>query len=141
MRRTVLSLIFIAAIASMIYSCQGADQLKQDIYYTNGRDIYIKNCQNCHGVNGEGLGALTPGLTDSIFLKENKQKIACIIKYGMDSTITINGQQFEDKMPDFNTLANIDLAQLIVYVTNSFGNKQGMYTPEQVAADLKKCSN
>jgi len=42
-------------------------------------------------------------------------------------------------MPDFATLANIDIAQIVVYITNTYGNKQGMYTPEQIAEDLKNC--
>ena len=50
----------------MFYSCQTAETVQQDAYYVNGRDLYIKHCQNCHGGKGEGLGALTPPLTDSI---------------------------------------------------------------------------
>lgn len=139
MRRLLITTSILFTIVLMIYSCQSADQVKQDMYYTNGRDYYIKYCQNCHGANGEGLGALTPPLTDTVFLKENKQKIACYIKNGMSEAITIHGKQYEEKMPDFKTLASIDIAQIIVYVTNSFGNKQGMYTQEQVNEDLKNC--
>lgn len=126
-------------LAAIIYSCQNSNQLKQDIYYTNGRDLYIKYCQNCHGTNGEGLNALAPPLTDTVFLKQNKRKIACYIKNGLNEKISINGISYQEKMPDFPNLANIDIAQIMVYVTNSFGNKQGHYDPEQVANDLKNC--
>ncbi|WP_316789090.1 cytochrome c [Pedobacter frigoris] len=139
MRRRLLSILFLSSIGLIIYSCQNASQLKQDIYYTNGRDLYIKYCQNCHGANGEGLSALAPPLTDTVFLQQNKQKIACYIKNGLSEPITVHGRQYQEKMPDFPTLANIDIAQIIVYITNSFGNKQGHYTPEQVADDLKNC--
>lgn len=139
MRKLLISTIVLFTLLTMIYSCQSADQVKQDIYYTNGRDYYIKYCQNCHGAKGEGLGALAPPLTDSVFLKENKQKIACYIKNGMSEAITIHGQKYEGKMPDFQTLAAIDIAQIVVYITNSFGNKQGMYTLEQTSNDLKNC--
>jgi len=127
-------------IAVMIYSCQDAEQLKQQVYYTNGRDLYIKHCQNCHGINGEGLGQLAPPLTDSTFLKEHRGKLACYIKYGIsDTVLTIHNQSYEGKMPDNPGLANIDIAQLLVYITNTYGNKQGMFTPEQVAKDLESC--
>ncbi|MNX97005.1 Cytochrome c-552 precursor [compost metagenome] len=109
------------------------------MYYVNGRDLYIKHCQNCHGANGEGLGTLTPPLTDTIFLKQNRQKLACFIKNGIKAPINVGGQEYEGSMPDFASLHNIDIAQLLVYITNSFGNKQGMYTPEEVAAALKDC--
>ena len=139
MRRSILCLTIAVIFSCMIYSCQNAAKMKQDIAYVNGRDIYIRHCQNCHGANGEGLALLAPPLTDTTFLKDNKSKLACFIKNGIsDTTLIINGQKFDGKMPDFN-LANIDIAQLIVYVTNNFGNKQGMYTPDQVAKDLANC--
>ncbi|NRF41892.1 cytochrome c [Pedobacter foliorum] len=139
MRKLVLSTLFLVTIAMMVYSCQSSDQLKQDIYYANGRDLYIKHCQNCHGSKGEGLNELAPPLTDTVFLKENKQKIACYIKNGASGPITVNGKKYDGKMPDFTTLANIDIAQIVVYITNTYGNKQGMYSPEQIAEDLKNC--
>lgn len=139
MRKLLITTSVLFTLILMMYSCQNADQVKQDIYYTNGRDYYIKYCQNCHGAKGEGLGALAPPLTDSVYLKENRQKIACYIKNGMSEEITIHGQKYHGKMPDFQTLAAIDIAQIVVYVTNSFGNKQGMYTVEQATDDLRNC--
>lgn len=139
MRRYWIGFFFLFSIGSILYSCQDAGKIKQDVYYVNGRDLYIKHCQNCHGSKGEGLGTLTPPLTDTVFLKENKQKLACFIKNGIKSPITVNGQQYEGSMPAFPDLQPIDIAQLMVYISNSFGNHQGMYTYEEVAKDLKNC--
>ncbi|TCC97353.1 c-type cytochrome [Pedobacter psychroterrae] len=139
MRKPLLAITFLITIACVVYSCQNAGQLQQDVYYVNGRDLYIRHCQNCHGANGEGLALLAPPLTDTTSLKDNKSKIACFIKNGIsDTTMIIAGKKYDGKMPDFN-FANIDIAQLVVYITNTFGNKQGMYSPEQVAKDLKNC--
>ncbi|QNK61179.1 cytochrome c [Pedobacter sp. PAMC26386] len=134
---TLISLVSLTLI-SMFYSCQTAENVQQDAYYVNGRDLYLKHCQNCHGAKGEGLGTLTPPLTDSIFMKANKEKLACIIKNGISTPVTVHGQVYEGKMPEFN-LANIDVAQLVVYITNAFGHKQGMYTTQQIENDLKNC--
>jgi mono/diheme cytochrome c family protein len=108
------------------------------MYYTNGRDLYIAYCQNCHGAKGEGLARLAPPLTDTLFLKSNKKKLACWIKNGVSEPMVVAGEKFEGKMPDHN-FANIDIAQIIVYITNDFGNKQGNYTQNEVAADLSNC--
>lgn len=112
--------------------------MQQDMYYTNGRDLYISYCQNCHGAKGEGLAKLAPPLTDTVFLKQNKKKLACWIKNGVSEPMVVAGIKYEAKMPDHN-FANIDIAQIIVYVTNTFGNNQGNYTQNEVAADLSNC--
>lgn len=139
MRRFLIGSLFTIALFSIIYGCQNAGQVKEDMYHVNGRDIYIKHCQNCHGAKGEGLGALAPALTDTVSLKQNKQKIACFIKNGIQDTMIIHGQKYEGTMPSFPELYDIDIAQVMVYITNSFGNNQGMYTTEQVISDLKNC--
>lgn len=139
MRKYLIAIFFSSVLATIIYSCQNATQVKQDVYFVNGRDLYIKHCQNCHGSKGEGLGTLAPPLTDTIFLKQNKEKLACFIKNGIKDTITVNGQVYEGTMPAFPELYDIDIAQLMVYITNSFGSHQGIYTPEQVSSDLKSC--
>lgn len=139
MRRVLIGSLFLLVLTSIIFSCQDAGEIRQDVYYVNGRDLYLKHCQNCHGTKGEGLAKLTPPLTDTIFLKENRRKLACFIKHGIKDTITVNGQEYEGSMPAFPELYDIDIAQVMVYIGNSFGNNQGMYTPAQVAADLKNC--
>lgn len=139
MRTYLISALFFLTVFTIIYGCQSAQNLEQDIYYTNGRDLYKTHCQNCHGENGEGLGELAPPLTDTVFLKENKNRLACFIKNGLEGPITVGGKVYDEKMPDEKDMAAIDIAQLLVYITNSFGNKQGMYKNEQVTADLKNC--
>lgn len=138
MRKLLLFSIVLATLISILYSCQTADKVEQDAYYVNGRDIYIAQCQNCHGEKGEGLAALSPPLTDTAFIKKNRSQIACFIKHGYSTPVTIHGKVYEGKMPDFN-MADIDLTQVIVYITNTFGNKQGKYTTQQVAKDLENC--
>jgi mono/diheme cytochrome c family protein len=139
MHRYLLLSVFLAVIATVIYSCQSAEQITQDMYYTNGRDLYIRRCQNCHGEKAEGLADLIPPLTDTTYLRAKKKKLACIIKNGLQEKITVDNRSFQEKMPANADLNDIDIAQIIVFITNSSGNKQGMYNTEAVALDLKNC--
>ena len=43
-------------------------------------------------------------------------------------------------MPANTQLADIEIAQIIVYIGNSFGNKIGYYDTSEANADLKNCS-
>ena len=140
MRKHFINSIFLLFIIAIIVSCQSQQEIDLQNYMSNGKDIYQAKCQNCHGVNGEGLGQLAPPLTDSVFLKTNKDRLACIIKNGANETFIIHGKEYSEKMPAFPELADIDVAQVLVYVTNSFGNKQGFVSYQEVAKDLKKCN-
>ncbi|SOD13246.1 c-type cytochrome [Pedobacter xixiisoli] len=140
LRKAIVYGVFLGTIAIVINACQSASEIEMAKYLSNGKDIYQARCQNCHGEKGEGLGELAPPLTDTVFLKLNKQKLACYIKNGVNEPMEIHGKTYHEKMPAFKDLHDIDIAQVTVYITNSFGNKQGMYTYEQVANDLKNCN-
>lgn len=130
-------LLFSTAI--IIQSCQNEDTINYKRYYVNGKGLYEKNCQSCHGTDGNGLGTLYPPLTDSTYLSLNKNKLACIIRNGQNEEILINKVSYQGQMSGNNTLAEIEIAQLIVYISNSFGNKQGFYDQTQVSEDLNRC--
>jgi len=140
MRLKVL-LFFVLGISMAIVldACQSQDQLSYARYYTNGKMLYDQHCQNCHNANGNGLGKLIPPLTDSIFLKKNKSLLACIIRHGLNDSITVNTTIYHEQMPGNHELSDIDIAQIVTYITNSFGNKQGFYDVSNAGNDLKNC--
>jgi mono/diheme cytochrome c family protein len=123
----------------VLHSCQTEAELNFARYYTNGSQVYAQHCANCHGSKGEGLGKLYPPLTDSTYLKVNKSSLACIIKYGLNDTIKVGNIIFSGNMPAETHLPDMDIAAVITYITNSFGNKQGLYTVENAGSDLKSC--
>ena len=67
----------------IIASCQNEQQVDYNRYYSAGAAVYQSHCQNCHGDKGEGLAALIPPLTDTLFLKTNKHQIACYLENGV----------------------------------------------------------
>ena len=141
MKLKIISVIGFAIaliIITLIVSCESDEKLEFDRYYSSGSIIYQTKCQNCHGSNGEGLQALMPPLTDSVYLRTNKKKLACSVKYGLKGKITINNKSFEGEMPQ-NDLAPIEIAEVLTYVTNSFGNKATTITSQEVDGELGKC--
>ena len=140
MRNNLISSILILFVSIMVFqSCQDEDSITFKLYYVNGKGLYEKKCQSCHGADGKGLGTLYPPLTDTTFLKANSNKLACIVRKGMSGPITINNISYDGKMPADDTIADIDLAQVITYINNSFGNTQGLYDLKSLEADLKAC--
>jgi mono/diheme cytochrome c family protein len=123
----------------LVISCQSEDQLEFSRYYSSGMVVYQTKCQNCHGAKGEGLQALIPPLIDSVYLKANKEILACDIKYGLKDKINISQKQFDSTMPA-NDITDVEIAEVLTYVTNSFGNKLGVVTTQMVNEQLNKCN-
>jgi mono/diheme cytochrome c family protein len=128
-----------ALLAVLFFSCQSEDEITFNRYYSIGSVIYQNKCQNCHGKNGEGLSSLMPALTDTAFLKTNKASLACFIKYGLKGKLLIvNQKSFEGDMPSMD-MAPIEIAEVLTYVTNSFGNKTKLIIAKQVEGELENC--
>lgn len=141
MRNKILYVLFFVFCGIVLFqSCVNEETINYQRYYVNGKGLYDKYCQNCHGANGQGLGTLYPPLTDSTYLIENKAKLACIIRNGQNKSITVNKVTYRGQMPANASLPDIDIAQLIVYISNSFGNDLGYYDVTAVNTDLKNCN-
>lgn len=126
-------------LAVLIISCQDEKGLEYTRMYTEGSQVYQSYCQNCHGSKGEGLAALIPPLTDAAALKSHTTSLPCVVKFGLKGKITISGKQFEGNMPASSELTPIQVAQVAIYVSNSFGNKNGFKSEDDVDKALNRC--
>jgi mono/diheme cytochrome c family protein len=138
MKITFIAGILLLLITVAVVSCQSDEQVEFSRYYSGGSSIYQQHCQNCHGEKGEGLQSLIPPLTDSTYLRSNKTLLACFLKNGLKGKIVINKREFDDEMKP-GELAPIEIAKVLTYITNSFGNKMGTINLQMVEANLAKC--
>lgn len=134
-------ILAILTFSILVLSCQSNEEIEHAHYYINGKTAYETHCQNCHGSKGEGLGLLYPPLTDTAYIAKNQNKLARIIKYGMSGEVVINGQTYNEEMPAETHLSPIEIAYIINYIGNSFGNEIGHYTLQQVQRDLTNPTN
>lgn len=132
--------LFTATVVCLLNACQSEEEINYSRYYTAGKQVYENKCANCHNQDGSGLALLYPPLTDSTYLKQNKDKLACMIKHGLQGEIIIAGKTYDGVMPAQQDLTDIELAELITYLTNSFGNNQGLTRMEDVSKALKNCN-
>lgn len=128
--KVILTLCAMIAAFAIITSCNDEAGLNFKRYYSTGQSVYQTHCQNCHGANGEGLGALIPPLTDSSYLRKNLHALPCLIRDGIKDTITINGKIYTQAMPPQADLSPIKISEVLTYVGNSFGNKMGLLDAE-----------
>ena len=112
---------------------------EDDTPFRNGRNLYLAKCSSCHMEDGRGLGALIPPLAGADYLGKNRDRLPCIIRYGITDTITVNGVQYTEQMAAIPELSDIDVANVLNYIGNSWGNQQQPYQLEAVRQLLKSC--
>lgn len=140
MRNTFFSLLAIGIFTLfMMYACQPNVSIETAQYAVNGQKLYRTHCENCHGAQGEGLGTLYPPLTDSSYLRTNREKLACIVRNGLNEPVQVNGKTFEGSMPGLPQLSAIEIAYILTYVTTNFGQQTSTYSQEDVRKSLANC--
>lgn len=87
---------------------------KKNYYLTRGKKSYEKHCANCHGKNGEGLQLLIPPLTDPKWTQNDS--IVCIIRYGLDGIIDVNGIAYSGRMTGNLTIEEDEIADVVSYI-------------------------
>ena len=107
-------------------------------YAIEGKVLYENYCANCHQKDGTGLGKLIPPLFESDYMKQDVSRTARIIKYGQRGEIIVNGQIYNENMPANGQLTNMDIAQIMTYIYNIWGNNEGVIDANKVAIYLDK---
>ncbi|MEO1435162.1 MAG: cytochrome c [Bacteroidota bacterium] len=107
--------------------------------YEQGRRLYELNCQNCHLEDGEGLRGLIPPLAESDFWAADPASMACWIAYGMEGEIVVNGKTYNQPMPGVENLTPTQIANIINFVGNAWGNETPFVSYNAVEAALNDC--
>lgn len=107
--------------------CRSSEELKSEQYFVTGQQLYMTHCANCHQMEGKGMSNLYPPIAGSSILLD-KARVAHIIKYGMSDTIMVNGKKFSRPMPPNPKLTEIEIAELVSFVSMKWG-KDSVYTP------------
>jgi cytochrome c551 len=115
------------------------DQIKFQQYFIKGEQLYKTHCSNCHQQDGSGLGLLYPPLRQSDYMKQNKTDVICLIRFGKEGEITVNGQIYNKSMPAFPVLSDLEVAQISTYIYNTWEHKEGMISVKQVSEILRDC--
>jgi len=114
-----------------------AGMLSKDDQIAAGRQLFSGTCSVCHQGNGEGLPGVFPPLAKSDLVaklvKEDKNKLISIPLHGLTGKVTVNGKEYDSVMPPMTQLTDDEVANLLTYVLNSWGNPGGQVTKDEVS--------
>ena len=91
-----------------------------------GPKIYMNTCIGCHMAGGEGVPGGFPPLAghaiDLLTLKGGRDYMTRLALFGLQGPVLVNGKVFDSVMPGWAQLSDKDLASVLNYVVNGFGN-------------------
>jgi len=113
-----------------------------EAYMTIGSKMF-SNCIVCHKENGKGDGVGFPPLANSEWVNGPSLRPAMVILNGLKGPISVEGKNFgtSEMIPQTHIKGAKELASVLNYIRNSFGNKnEKLITVEmaQQAFDLTK---
>lgn len=106
--------------------------------YTAGREIYAKEgyCITCHQPDGKGLAASGfPPLAGTSWVSGNDERLIKIALKGLMGPIEVDGKNYPGQVPMTpfgGLLKDEEVAAVLTYVRNSFGNQGPAVMPEKV---------
>ena len=104
------------------------DQMKR------GAAVYARTCIACHQPTGMGLPPVFPPIANAPIVVGNPELPIKFILQGLMGPITVNGTTYNSMMPPVVGVTDGDIADVLTYVRQSFGNQGNPVTADQVKA-------
>ncbi|TAM78464.1 c-type cytochrome [bacterium] len=103
-----------------------------------GKTIYLQKCAACHNASGAGIAGTFPPLAANAFVTGDPKAVIDIVVNGKTGPLTVEGKPYNGAMPAWKgQLTNAQIASIVTYIRNDWGNKAGAVTEAQVAAEAK----
>ncbi|UNY98803.1 copper-containing nitrite reductase [Zhouia spongiae] len=96
-----------------------------------GKQTYMQTCFACHQAEGQGVAGAFPPLSKSDYLNADVDRTIGIVLNGLTGEITVNGEKYNSIMTRQN-LTDEEVANVLTYVYNSWGNSKKVVTPQMV---------
>lgn len=99
-----------------------------------GAPLYRNLCVACHQESGLGIPGQFPPLAGSEWvIAEGPNRLIRLVHAGLVGPIVVNGEPYNAAMPPMGPVLNDkQMAAVLSYIRNAWGNQASIITPEQV---------
>lgn len=98
----------------------------------DGKKTFNSICAACHRPDGTGMVGMFPPVAKSDYLMADKKRSIAVVIQGLKGPVEVNGKKYNQVMPPLPQLTDEQVANVLSYVRNSFGNKGGAVTVDEV---------
>ncbi len=124
----LLSILALTSLVSAAHAAPDADIMKR------GQAVYSRTCIACHQPTGMGLPPVFPPLAGSEWIAKSASIAVRNIVNGMLGPVTVKGTTYNSMMPPVAGVTDKDIADVVTYVNNSWGNTGPVVTEAEVKA-------
>ena len=101
--------------------------------YALGRQHFLSSCAGCHGADGAGVNRFAPSLIGSDWVLGNEKRLSLLLLHGIEGPIEVNGKVYDAPeilpvMPSHAILDDTEIAAIISYIRNEWGNRAAPVT-------------
>jgi nitrite reductase (NO-forming) len=100
---------------------------------SDGGAVFSRTCVACHQSEGQGVTGIFPPLAKSDYMNKDVNRTIDVVLFGLSGEITVNGEKYNSVMTSQN-LSDQEVADVLTYAYNSWGNKGSVVTPDMVKA-------
>ncbi len=108
----------------------GSASLKASM--ARGKVVFNNICATCHQADGLGVPRMNPPLAKTTYVLGDKTKLIGIVLNGFNEDVEINGDRYSNIMPAHDYLKDQQIADVLTFVRNNFGNKASAVTLTEV---------
>ena len=109
--------------------------LTKEMQIEKGKQVYMGLCFACHQADGQGLPGAFPPLARADYMLADRDRAIRVVLKGMTGAVTVNGKKYDSMMPPQEAvLTDAQIADVLTYAFNTWGNAGDAFTAAQVKA-------
>lgn len=97
-----------------------------------GAALYNQYCSGCHQKDGTGIEGVYPPLAQSEWVLEDEERLIGIMLNGLYGPVIVKGKTYDQQMPPYRFLSDQQLADVLTYIRQSFGNDAEAIRPDKI---------
>lgn len=133
-RLLIVAIILIVCLCIIACNSDSISQATMD----HGKQVYGKNCLGCHMESAKGVPGLNPPLVNSELLLNDKSTPIRIVLRGSEELKGLPGRDYKNVMASLSNLSDEDIADVLTYVRNSYGNRAPAISANEVKTERDK---
>src|SRR6187402_2636319 len=97
-----------------------------------GEVLFKGTCSACHQDTGAGIPNVFPPLAKSDYLLADRKRAIGVVLNGLTGPVNVNGAHFNSVMPPMSQLNDDEVANILTFALNSWGNNGGQVSAKEV---------